>query len=659
MENIDKRIQDLTARIEELNYHYYTLDEPLVGDGDYDKLFDELLALERKRGYADPNSPTTRVGGQVLEGFESHSHLAPLYSLDKAQSIEEVDAWIARTDKMALEAGVDPGDIEYVMEYKFDGLTINLTYNEGVLVSAATRGNGLEGEEILAQVKTIGSIPLKIPYQGLIEVQAEGVMPLSKFESYNEKTELKLKSPRNAAAGALRNLDTAVTRSRNLDAFFYSVGYIENPPYSTHEGMLDFLRKNRFKVYPYAEKKRTIDQINEGIDHIDRARKTIDVLTDGVVIKINDLGTRELLGFTQRAPRWAIAYKFEAEEFSTILRSVTWNVGRTGKLTPSAEVDPVDIEGATVRRATLNNYDDIQRKNLALFDRVLIRRSNDVIPEILGSIEKTPDSVEIEKPEICPACETKLVQDGVHIFCPNSISCKPQLIASLTHFASRDAMDIEGLSEKTIARLVEDLGLERMYEIYDLEASDLLRLEGFKDKKTANLLAAIEKSKDVKLPAFINSLGIPNVGIKTSQDLANKYGTLEALRQADHEDLIGIDDVGDIVAGSIVDFFSEPHIVEALDKLLTKGIRIEKPQVPAGKSKLEGKTIVITGSFEGYSRKDLEDHFTQMGARVSSSVSKNTDYVVAGEKAGSKLTKAEDLGTQIINADQLEEFMRS
>lgn len=658
MEKTDKRIEDLVNLIEDLNYHYYTLDEPKLSDGEYDKLFDELKALEEKRGYPSPGSPTLRVGGKVLEGFETHSHIQPLYSLDKAQSIEEVDSWITRTNRLIEESGQDLLPVEYIMEYKFDGLTINLTYEGGRLVSAATRGNGETGEEILDQVLTIGSIPFRIPYQGLIEVQGEGVMPLSKFNAYNLKAETPLKSPRNAAAGALRNLDTSVTRSRNLDAYFYSIGYIEDEPYQTHEEMLEFLRSNKFKVYPYASRQTNLGGIHGEIEYINDHRKTIDVLTDGVVIKINSLEARRVLGFTQRAPRWAIAYKFDAEEFTTILREVNWNVGRTGKVTPSAVVDPVVIDGATIRRATLNNYDDIQRKNLSLYDRVLIRRSNDVIPEILGSVEKFETSVEIQRPKTCPACHSDLIKDGVHIFCPNTMSCTPQLIASLTHFASRDAMDIGGLSEKTIGQLLGRLGLDSMAQIYDLKAEDLLKLEGFKEKKKNNLLRAIEASKKVRLANFIYAISIPNVGVKTAQDLAREFGSLDKLRQAKEEDLVKIDDIGDIVAKNIVDYFQDDHISQGLRDLLAKGIEIENPPKLESSSSLRDKTLVITGSFEGFTRKDLEEYFSSRGARVASSVSKNTDYVLAGSKAGSKLAKAKDLGIDLIGQEDLEEFMR-
>lgn len=656
MENIEARIKELTEEINKHNYQYYTLDNPLISDGEYDKLFDELKDLEKKRGYTDPNSPTQRVGGQVLEGFETHTHLSPLYSLDKAQSIEEVDQWIGRTNRLIKEGGLPPA--EYMIEYKFDGLSINLTYDGGRLVSAATRGNGIYGEEILANVRTIMSIPMEIPYQGLIEVVGEGVMPISKFNLYNEREETALKNPRNAAAGALRNLDTAVTRSRMLDAFFYSVNYIEDAPYQTHEDMMDFLRDNHFKIFPYLDKKKDLDGIHQAIDYIDDHRKTIDVLTDGVVIKINDMRTRQALGFTQRAPRWAIAFKFEAEEFTTVLRKVQWNVGRTGKVTPSAIVDPVEIEGATIRRATLNNYDDIQRKNLSLYDRVLIRRSNDVIPEILGSVEKTEDSEPILMPKVCPACGTELIKDGVHSFCPNSLSCKPQLIASLDHFASRNAMDIDGLSEKTITQLLAVLGLDEMSQIYTLTEDDLYKLEGFKEKKTRNLLNAIEASKDVDLSKFIYALGIPGIGTKTAYDLAQAFGSLDKLREADIDSLVKLDDIGDITARAIVEFFHDDHIVKGLEDLLDQGIRIKNPSGETKDSSLSGKTIVITGSFDGYTRSDLKDYFTKLGAKVTGSVSSNTDYVLAGDKAGSKLTKAQELGTQIITKDGLEEFMR-
>lgn len=657
------RIEELKNRINELNYHYYTLDEPIVSDAEYDRLYDELVKLEKERGYADPDSPTGRVGAQILPGFQRHTHIASLYSLDKAQTLTELESWIIRTERLIADYNGSSEEKlpkpEYVLEYKFDGLTVNLTYNGGVLVNASTRGNGITGEEILPQIKTIRSIPLRIDYEGLMEVQGEGVMPLSQLDKYNETAEVPLKNARNAAAGALRNLNPAVTESRKLDAYFYNVGYIEGIEFHTQEEMLEFLIKNRFKVYNYRPVAYNIAEIESEIEKISNLRKHIDVLTDGMVIKINDMRTREILGYTNRAPRWAIAFKFEAEEYTTILREVIWNVGRTGKVTPSAIVDAVDIGGVTVRRATLNNYDDIQRKNLSLGSRVLIRRSGDVIPEILGVVPD-PDVVteKIEKPDHCPYCNSELIQDGVHIFCPNSISCKPQMISRLTHFASRDAMDIEGLSEKTVEKLIEELDVNKITDIYELKSEELLKLEGFKEKRSGNLLKAIENSKSVKLSSFIYALGIPNVGIKTSMDLEDKFGSLDAIMKATEEELLEVPDVGGIIAASIVEFFNDDEIKTALSDLINHGIVFEGSKEIA-ETKITDMRFVITGSFENYKRKELQEILMNAGAKVSSSVSKNTDYVIVGTDPGSKLTQAETLGTKIIRESELEEFIKN
>lgn len=657
------RIEELKNRINELNYHYYTLDEPIVSDAEYDSLYDELVKLEKERGFADPDSPTGRVGAQILPGFERHTHIASLYSLDKAQTLPELESWIIRTERLIADYNRNSEEKlpkpKYVLEYKFDGLTVNLTYNEGILVNASTRGNGITGEEILPQIKTIRSIPLRIDFPGLMEVQGEGVMPLSQLEKYNESAEIPLKNARNAAAGALRNLNPAVTESRKLDAYFYNVGYIEGMEFHSQEEMLGFLIDNRFKVYNYRPAVDSIEEIESEIEKISDLRKHMDVLTDGMVIKINDMRTREILGYTNRAPRWAIAYKFEAEEYTTILREVIWNVGRTGKVTPSAIVDAVDIGGVTVRRATLNNFDDIQRKNLSLGSRVLIRRSGDVIPEILGVVPD-PDVITetINKPDHCPSCHSELIQDGVHIFCPNSISCKPQMISRLTHFASRDAMDIEGLSEKTVEKLIEDLDVNKITDIYELKKEDLLSLEGFKEKRAGNLLNAIENSKSVKLSSFIYALGIPNVGIKTSMDLEAKFGSLEAITNATEAELLEVPDVGGIIAASIAEFFHDDEIKTALSDLIDHGIVFEG-STKITETEITDKRFVITGSFENYKRKELQEILINAGAKVSSSVSKNTDYVIVGTDPGSKLTQAETLGTKIIRESELEEFIKN
>ncbi|MDO5715157.1 MAG: NAD-dependent DNA ligase LigA [Tissierellia bacterium] len=650
------QMQELIHQINELNYHYYTLDEPLVSDGEYDRLYGQLVELEKQTGKTLPDSPTTRVGGEVLDKFEKHLHLSPLYSMDKAQSLDEIKAWISRNgrlidayNKSHKKSLPDP---EYIIELKFDGLTINLTYENGYLKTAATRGNGRIGEEILEQIKTIYSIPLSIDYQGLMEVQGEGLMPLSALEKYNEKAEEPLKNARNAAAGALRNLDPQVTRSRHLTAYFYNVGYIEGKEFIDDNEMKEFLSQQGFLVSKINYQAHSIEEIDTYIEKISEIRKDLDILIDGITIKIDDFATRDILGFTNKFPRWAIAYKFEAEESSTRLLKVIWNVGRTSKVTPTAVLEPVEIDGVTIQRATLNNYDDIQRKKLRINSRVLVRRSNDVIPEIMGVLPTKEKTEEIECPTTCPACGTELIKNGVHIFCPNTLSCEPQLISRLTHFASRDALDIDGFSEKTITKLLTEIGLREIPQIYELSYEDIIHLEGFKEKRTTNLLEAIENSKEVPLENFIYALGINNVGIKTARDLAQAYTSFDALRRANYEELIHIGDIGPITANEIITYFHDEHITNSLDKLLRLGVHPYFENVKQEETPLTGKTVVITGTLS-IARKELEEKLVAMGAKVTGSVSKNTDYLILGENPGSKLEKAQNLGIEIIQEEDV------
>lgn len=663
MSFLDKqnRIRELVDTLNQLSYYYYTLDSPKVSDKEYDALYDELLRLERERGIILSDSPTQRVGGAPLEKFEKHRHLGSLWSLDKSQSFGELRNWDQRVRRLIEQYNLEHNEKlpqpTYVMELKFDGLTINLTYKDGNLVQGATRGNGTIGEAILPQLKTIKSIPLSIGHKGTIEVQGEGLMPLPALEKYNETAVEPLKNARNAAAGALRNLDPKVTAERNLIAYFYNVGYAENLNFNTHVEMIEFLKKNRFSVNDYFK---LFSSIEEVIDEIEKAkydRKGLDILTDGLVIKINDMKTREALGYTQKFPRWAIAYKFEAEEVTTKLLGIEWNVGRTGKVTPTALLEPIDIGGVTVKRATLNNWDDIQRKKVALGCRVWIRRSNDVIPEIMGTVEDSCEDIEkIAKPEKCPACDSELVQNGVHIFCPNSLSCKPQLVSRLVHYASRDAMNIEGFSEKTAAQLFEEIHLKDIPQLYELKLEDIINLERFGPKKAQNLLNAIEKSKNCTLDSFIYALGIPNVGKKTATDLADEFKSLEKLMEAKHEQLIKVPDIGDIVANSIIEFFHDQKIVDSVRKLLSEGINIKYEYREIEEETIfSGKTVVITGSIDGYSRSQCEAIIKKMGGKASGSVSKKTDYVIVGEEAGSKADKARELGIKIITG---EEFMK-
>ena len=627
---------------------YYYSAEPLMSDKDYDALYDELVRLEKESGLTLPDSPTHRVGAEALTAFEPHTHISRLWSMDKVQSIEALDEWIRRTEKLAGRS-----DLTYYVEYKFDGLTLNLTYRDGVLVQAATRGNGVTGEAILPQARTIRTVPLTIPYQGLLEVQGECIMRLSTLERYNATAAEPLKNARNAAAGAIRNLDPAVTASRKLDAFFYQVGTIENPPYDDQPGMLEFLRQNGFPVSEYLGRPHDRESLIDCIKEIEAARPTLDYLIDGVLIKVGDFALRDQMGYTDRFPRWAVAYKFEAEETTTTLNDVTWELGRTGKLTPLAHVEPVDFYGVTVRKATLNNYGDIQRKRVAIGAPVWIRRSNDVIPEIMGRVgDAAEGETPIVPPTHCPACGSLLMERGAHLFCLNRLSCRPQAIARMTHFASREAMDIEGLSEKTIAQLYDQMNIRDCADLYQITLEEALALEGFKQRKAEKLLSALDKSKHCALDAFLHAIGIPNVGRKTARDLAGTFGSLQKVRAATMEQLIAIPDVGDIVARSVLEFFSYPENDEMIERLLAAGIHPAEAE-KQGEGVFNGMSIVVTGTLPTLSRKEAEELIRANGGTAAGSVSKKTAFVVAGEAAGSKLTKAESLGIEVIDEAEL------
>ena len=643
------RMEELIDEISKASYRYYVLDDPTMSDMQWDRLYDELRALEAETGEVLEGSPTRKVGGETLQGFAEHRHLNRLWSMDKVQSLEELEAWITRTEKLAGH-----GDLLYYVEYKFDGLTLNLTYDGGKLIQAATRGDGTVGEAILEQAKTIHSVPREIPYKGLMEVQGECIMRLSTLEKYNKAhPEAPLKNARNAAAGALRNLDPSVTASRHLDAFFYQIGTMENPPYRTQPEMIAFLKENGFQTSPYLGSGRGREELEKCIREIEAERSSLDWLIDGAVIKIGDSALREQMGFTEKFPRWAVAYKFKAEEAVTKLLDVTWELGRTGKLTPLAHVEPVDFYGVTVSKATLNNLGDIQRKDVAIGCNVWIRRSNDVIPEIMGRAgEVQPGETAIETPEVCPACGSPLVRRGAHIFCMNRKGCRPQTVARIAHFASREAMDIEGLSEKTAGQLYDQIGIREIGDLYRLTPMDLLMLEGFKEKKAANLGDALEKSKDCALDAFLFALGIPNVGRKTARDLAQAFGTLEKVKTATAEALTALPDIGEIVAGSVTEYFSFPENLAMIDDMLAAGVRPREME-HSGEGVFSGKSIVVTGTLPTLSRKAAEDLIRSRGGNASGSVSKKTAFVVVGEDAGSKLTKAVALGIETIDEAEL------
>lgn len=649
-------MRELVDWLNETAYQYYTLDDPTVSDREWDAKYDELVRMERETGERLPDSPTRRVGGAVLPYFEPHTHLARLWSMDKAQSVDALRDWARRAEKLRAETNADLPAPEYVVEHKFDGLTINLTYENGQLVGAATRGNGVVGEEILPQVRTIRSVPLSIPFQGRMEVHGEGFMRISVLEAYNRTAKEPLKNPRNAAAGALRNLDPAVTAARRLDACFYDVGYIEGKAFANQREMMDFLRENRFPVSDCEIYCPTLERAIEAVREIEQTRGDLDYMIDGAVLKLCDFATRDALGFTDKFPRWAVAYKFEAEEVTTLLTDVTWQIGRTGKLTPLAHVEPVELAGATVRRATLNNWTDIQRKRVRIGARVWIRRSNEVIPEIMGRVDEfEPGERDVEKPAVCPECGSPLEERGAHLFCPNRDGCRRQIVMRLSHFAGRDAMDIDTFSEKTAEQLVDAGLLQEADQLYRLTAEQLTGLDRFGEKKAAKLVAAIEASKHRRLDAFIYAIGIPNIGVKTARDLAERFGSMDALRAATAEELTGMDDVGEIVAESVRGFFADPANRRLVDALLAEGVVPEAPQRPAEGGAFEGMTVVVTGTLASMSRAEAEEAVRQAGGKAAGSVSKKTSLVVYGEAAGSKLTKAQALGVPV--ADEAE-FLR-
>ncbi|WP_332834007.1 NAD-dependent DNA ligase LigA [Clostridium perfringens] len=658
-----KLIEELVEELNKYAYEYYVLGNSSVTDKDYDKKYYELVDLEKETGYKLPYSPTQRVGDVILPEFKKYTHKARLWSLDKAQTLEEIREWHNRNIKFLEEYNRTSDEelppLKYILTKKFDGLTINLSYDEnGVLVTGATRGTGAIGEDVTAQVKTIKSIPLKIDCHDFLEIHGEAIMTTEAFEKYNSEADTPLKNLRNGAAGALRNLNVAETAKRNLSAFFYDVGYKEGAPFKTYMEMLNFIKTKGFPMDDYIRECKTLDKIQKEIDYIRDIRFDLNYDIDGLVIAIDDIRTRELLGYTVKFPKWAIAYKFEAQEATTKLLDVEWNVGRSGRVSPTAILEPVELAGVTVKRATLNNMDDIARKGVRLGAEVFVRRSNDVIPEIMGVVpESLEDTKEIEEPKVCPACGAHLVHEGVHIYCENTLGCKPQMVKTIVHFAGREAMNIAGFSEKTAEQLFEKLDIRDISDLYKLEYEKLLDLDKFGPKKAQNLLDAIEKSKDCTLEAFLYSLGITNVGVKTAKDLVKRFESLENLEKATFEELVSVQDVGDIVARSIIEFFKEERTLKVINELLSLGVNPHYEKKEVLESQFMGKTVVVTGTLENYSRTSIKEKLESLGAKVSGSVSKKTDFVIAGEAAGSKYDKAKSLGVTILSEEEFENMI--
>ena len=644
------RKRELVDILNKWAHEYYVLDAPTVSDKEYDALYDELRRLEEESGEVFADSPTRRVGGEPIKGFEKHTHIARLFSLDKSVSEEQLRAFLTRVEKAAGR------EAQYTVEYKFDGLTVCLTYENGAFVRATTRGNGVVGEDVTKQVLTIPSFPLKIAYQGTLEVRGEAVIRLSVLEKYNATATETLKNARNAAAGAIRNLDPKITKSRKPDIYFYDINYNSDGEEFSQVQAHEFLLKQGFKVFPYFRVCKSADEVLAAVAEIEKERKEIDVLTDGAVIKVDDVAVREDMGATDKFPRWAMAYKFEAEEVTTIVKDVVWQVGRTGKLTPLAHLQPVELGGATVSKATLNNYGDILRKDVKIGSRVLVRRSNEVIPEILGATEHTQKSREVEKPCVCPACGTAVAEIGAHLFCPN-IECPPRIVAALDHYASKNAMNIDGFSESTAQVLLEKRGVKKFSDLYRLKREDFADLDGFKDKKIDNLLTAIAKSKTPTLDAFIFAIGVEGVGRVAAKDLAAKFGSVDALTKATKDELVQMENIGEITAGDIVGYFQNQDNLNELAALQNAGV------VPVWSNEktdgvFSGEVVVLTGTLSGYKRSEAQKLIEARGGECSSSVTAKTTLVLAGDDAGSKLEKARKLGVRIIDEEEFNKLLQ-
>ena len=636
------RMKELVEKLNKYAALYYEQDAPEISDAEYDALYDELRALEESEGYSLKNSPTHRVGGAPQKKFAQSKHLLRLYSLDKCKTREELADWY---DRVIKAAGKEP---ELTAEYKFDGLTLNILYENGALVKAATRGDGTVGEEVTAQVKTISGVPRNISYKGRIEIQGEGIMRLSALEEYNRRSSEPLKNARNGAAGAIRNLDPAVTADRNLSFMAYNIGFSDRHFASQYE-MHAFLAEEGFETESDFTVLKGVDEAFAFAEKVDGLRHSLDFLIDGVVFKVNDTALRDEIGYTEKFPKWAIAYKFKADEMTTMLRDVVWQVSRSAKLNPLAVLDPVDIGGVTVKRATLNNYGDILKKKVRIGDRVFIRRSNDVIPEITGVAEEVEGAKEGEKPTVCPACGAPVREEGAFIYCTGE-HCAPQIVAALDHFASKDAMDIDGFSEKTAEQFYNELHLTSPVQLMQLKKEDIAGLDRFGDKKAENLVSAVAAAKDTTMDRLLFALGIDGIGKKTAKDLSAKFGTFEALAQADKDALLAVDGIGGILADNILAWFADEGNKKLLSDLYASGVSVREAEKKSGV--FDGMRIVLTGSLPTYKRGEATALIENNGGEVASSVSKTVDMVLAGEDAGSKLDKAKKLGIKIIDENE-------
>lgn len=657
-----ERVRQLRTEIEHHNYRYFVLDDPEVSDAEFDRLVRELRELEAEHPeLVTGDSPTQRVGGAAVSEFGEVRHRIPMLSLDNAFETDDVVAF----ERRVRERLGNDEDVSYACEPKMDGLAVSIVYEDGLLVQAATRGDGATGEDVTHNVRTIKSIPLRLHGKGwprVLEARGEVFMPIAGFDDMNrralEKGEKVFVNPRNAAAGSLRQLDPRVTASRPLDMFFYGVGLVEEGGLpERHSEILAQLRDWGLRPSPEVAVRRGVQGLLDYYTHIQRRRTQLAYQIDGVVYKVDSLEQQRRLGFVSRAPRWAIAHKFPAEEEMTVVRDVEWQVGRTGALTPVARLEPVFVGGVTVSNATLHNIDELHRKDVRVGDTVIIRRAGDVIPEVVKVIaERRPARTsEVQLPRTCPVCGSAVVkeEDEAVARCSGGLYCAAQRKESLRHFASRRAMDIEGLGSRLIEQLVDGDHVSSAADLYKLTREELAGLERMAEKSAANLVEALEASKETTLPRFLYALGIRDVGEATAMALANHFGGLERLMDATIDEVQEVPDVGPVVAEHVHNFFREKHNRDVIAALRRSGVRWQDIERKAqGEFPLAGKTIVLTGTLESMERHQAQERIRALGGKASGSVSAKTDYVVAGASAGSKLQKAEKLGVPVLDEEQ-------
>ena len=654
-EKIRQEMQQLQKEVEHHMHLYYDLDAPELEDFEYDRLIHHLMDLEEQYPeYASPNSPTKRVGGSAMNTFREVPHKVQMGSLQDVFSLDELRAFDERVRETVLEP-------TYVVEQKIDGLSVSLEYRNGELAVGSTRGNGLVGENVTENIRTIRSIPLKLPQPlPLLEVRGEVYMPVNSFWRLVREQELReetpAKNPRNAAAGSLRQKDPKIAAARGLDIFCFNIQQLEGTVCESHEASLELMRSLGFPVSPDYKVVHTIEEAIRQIEKIGELRGKLGYQIDGAVIKVDSFADRERLGSTAKYPKWAVAFKYPPEEKETVLRSIALQVGRTGAVTPTAEFDPIELAGTTVSRATLHNQDFITQLGVNIGDTIVVRKAGDIIPEVIGVRNHPKDKPAYVMPTHCPSCGTLLVRDPevAAIRCPN-ISCPAQILRSLIHFCSRSAMDIEGLGEAACELLLQQGLAKTPADLYRLTKDDLMRLEGFQTKKAENILAALEKSKQNELGALLFGLGIRNIGEKAAKLLAARFGTLQAVENATHEELLSIEGFGEIMAESVLQYFADDNNRKLCGDLLSLGLRPWVRQQAS--AALAGMTFVVTGTLPGYSRDEIENLIEKNGGKAAGSVSKKTSYVVAGEAAGSKLAKAQSLGVPVLTEQQLLELI--